>query len=191
VTQGEPGDLTGLSQSDALLLVYPPPRSPMASEALHNFRGKTVVMVGEWLGDTGTPSFAHSLVASYELQSRVPLIQWADTVAELQVWRRRSGEGFKRAASGGNARAPGQKGLRPGNLAAVLACDSCGAVNGKLRRCLVCRAAVFCSFACAQKQQGEHQFAHACRFVWHPPDGSGLVDFDYSYSGGWLTGDLD
>ena len=56
----------------ALLLCYPPPRAPMAAECLAAFCGDTVVHVGEWLGDTGSPP-PGGVAALFQRHAHTPL----------------------------------------------------------------------------------------------------------------------
>lgn len=177
-----------------LLLCYPPPRDPMALEALRRFSGDSFVHVGEWLGDTGTSAFEAELRASWQLEARVPLPNWADTFEDLSVWTRRRAAGAEENAS---ACSP-DRSAHP-----VLACNACGAPGRQahearaapppprpsssrtpavrlLRRCRYCRLAVYCSAACAAGDAEAHARVHACRMIsiQRPLDFSGRDYYD-------------
>ena len=147
-----------------LLLCYPPPGSPMAAECLKAFSGETCIHIGEWLGDTGAPSFEELLAAEWSLKERLLLPNWGDTFEDLTVWRRRPAAARDVAAQ-----------LHP-----VLACDTCGragslklprAANkpGTLRRCRWCRLACYCSERCAKAGWPAHERYHALKMVSHEP----------------------
>lgn len=46
-------EASGRHPDHALFLCYPPPKSTMAEECLQNYKGSTLLYVGEWEGDTG------------------------------------------------------------------------------------------------------------------------------------------
>lgn len=170
-----PSELARLADGVSLLLCYPPPRSPMAAESVAAFRGRHVLLAGEWLGDTADGALHAALCARFELVERCALLQWADTAMELLVWRRRDPPAGASAAAAEVRLASG----------GVLACDACGASSAALRRCAHCRAAVFCSRACERREAAAHTFAHRCRGVELPRE----LDFDsaYDYRPGWLS----
>jgi hypothetical protein len=48
-----------------------------------------VIVVGEWMGDTGDASFTAALLEDFNLVLRVQLPNWSDTAHELTVWERK------------------------------------------------------------------------------------------------------
>ena len=57
-----------------LLLVWPPPNSPMALEALNQYKGKTVLYVGEHYADyIGDLKFQQQLNTRFRLDGEIPL----------------------------------------------------------------------------------------------------------------------
>jgi hypothetical protein len=73
----------------ALFICYPPPASRMAEEALAEYTGSSLALIGEWDGDTGTPAFTRHLQAHWNLQTTISLPNWTDTAHDLTIWRRR------------------------------------------------------------------------------------------------------
>ena len=130
--------------------------------SVRNFSGNTVIHVGEWRGDTGDARFEAELASGWELQTRLPLPCWGDTVEDLTVWTRRA-----------SRLSP------PPKLHPVLTCDACGHaaplhVNGAgggadagrpLRRCRYCRLACYCSAACAATGSEAHARYHAIKLI--------------------------
>lgn len=75
----------------ALLLVWPPYETPMASDALRAFEGATVVVVGEGRGGaTGDDRFFDLLEEEFELVDVVGIPQWAGMNDDVHIYRRRS-----------------------------------------------------------------------------------------------------
>jgi hypothetical protein len=62
----------------------------MATVALSNYAGASVALVGEWLGDSGTPELEGQLYAHWTLVDSVPLPNWTDTAHNLTIWQRRT-----------------------------------------------------------------------------------------------------
>ncbi|GBG26251.1 Hypothetical Protein FCC1311_024722 [Hondaea fermentalgiana] len=77
------------AQRDALFLCYPPPGTPMAENALADFQGQHVAVVGEWIGTTATQPFEVSLQREFILSKTVHLPNWPNTAYTLTIWRRR------------------------------------------------------------------------------------------------------
>ena len=73
----------------ALFLCYPPPDSEMALHCLQNFRGKTLIHVGEYAGDTGTLAFQMALQSDFALKQAVSLPNFGNTCYSLTVWERK------------------------------------------------------------------------------------------------------
>lgn len=48
-----------------------------------------MIVVGEWMGDTGDASFTAALLEEFNLVHRVPLPNWSDTAHQLTVWDRK------------------------------------------------------------------------------------------------------
>jgi len=92
------------------------------------------VHVGEWLGDTGSPAFEQALADGWEMQLRLPLPCWGDTVEDLSIWRRRPQQSPKQNPK----QSPKQKEPKPAAAAGAatvhptLKCDECGK-EGTLR----------------------------------------------------------
>lgn len=72
----------------ALLLCYPPPDSEMALECLQDFRGKVLLYVGEWDGDTGTKSFQKYVLKHFRLEKVIDLPNFGNTCYTLMKWVR-------------------------------------------------------------------------------------------------------
>ena len=53
-------------------------------------RGQSVVVVGEWQGDTGTQEFTALLQQNFHLVKRVALPNWSDTAHEMTRWSRKT-----------------------------------------------------------------------------------------------------
>lgn len=138
-----------------LFLCYPPPDGAadddMGLAALQATPGDTVAVVGEAGGETGTRAFWRALARGWALATRVPLPNWADSAAELMIFRRRGGGG----------------GAGDGQGQPLVSCAACGASRVALRRCAWCRAFSFCSPACAANAAtvAVHDAEHALRGV--------------------------
>ena len=93
---GEAGTRIDLHRT--LFLCYPPPKdaSRMALRALQSHyrhrakvqrdRMSTVIVVGEWLGDTADVDFDRFLMKHYYLVERITLPNWVDTAHDMTVW---------------------------------------------------------------------------------------------------------
>lgn len=169
------GDASSAACKDAkhrgLFLCYPPPGDRVASDAFRAHAaagGGLVAVVGEWDGNTGSATFATELSAACALVRRVPLPQWGDTAHELTIWRTKSDVGSG-GGDGGDARYPPTD-----------ACAGCGGERMRLRRCVHCRVAIYCSSACAKKCAEAHALEHAARHV--PGTASDDVDAASDYA---------
>lgn len=165
-------------QERALFMCYPPPDSNMADVALSQFSGDTVLYVGEWSGDTGTPALQKRLLREWRLAEAVPLPNWGDTCYELMVWRRCSaptGCGIqqpggsklsakrrKRDASKGVA-TDCQQGLNESMLMPLgMQCAVCNIEATTERPLWLCRQTccfAFCSDSCLQRAAGAPKLA--------------------------------
>ena len=94
--------------------------------------------------------------------------QWGDTAHELTIWRTKSDVGSG-GVDGGDARYPPTD-----------ACAGCGGERMRLRRCVHCRVAIYCSSACAKKCAEAHALEHAARHV--PGTASDDVDAASDYA---------
>lgn len=73
-----------------LFLCWPPYQTPFADDALYQYRGQTVIYVGEGPGGyTADFGFHHELEAHWEQTATVDLPQWPGIHDYLSVWRRR------------------------------------------------------------------------------------------------------
>jgi len=117
-----------------------------------------VAVVGEAGGETGKRAFWRALRRGWALTRRVPLPNWGDSAAELMIFRRKGG------------------GVEEGGLPLV-PCSACGAAAR--RRCAWCRAAAFCSPACAADNAAAaaHDAEHALRGV---PVAGGVAGLPFS-----------
>jgi hypothetical protein len=162
VRKGGPSLLSNTRwREHTLLLCYPPKGQPMGAQAVSAFCGRTVIHVGEWGGDTGDMQLEAQFAAGWQLERRVPLPCWGDTMEDLTVWTRRE------------APLPTPPTVHP-----VLACDACGApaafghaaaASGgggvRLRRCRYCRLACYCSAACALAGSETHEAYHRIKLI--------------------------
>lgn len=169
VTAGGPKQCGRYSQH-TLLLCYPPPGRSMAADCLDNYRGHCVCVVGEWDGDTGSPSFAASLQIGWRLVERVPLPNWSDSSHDLTVWERspsrRVQHGAAQEITPEDARNTEslQDSIEYKKSIPVAACAACGTTR-KLRRCKHCRSVAYCSSACRKTHGWVHAELHALRFL--------------------------
>ena len=100
------------------------------------------------------------LAQGWDLQQRLPLPNWGDTVEDLTVWTRK----------------PSPLPATPPNHP-VLACEACakpatlgtagsaGSGGVKLRRCRYCRLACYCSAACELEGAAAHAAYHAVKMI--------------------------
>jgi hypothetical protein len=136
--------------ASTLLLVYPPPDSPMSERALAAYLaagGTRIAYVGEWQGDTATAAFEDALTRTCQLTESVPLPNWGETRAALTVWRarpRRPGSGIDKTGSADAADAAAA--AVPGPLA----CQQCFCEGVPVWRCRL-TGVLRCSAACAAK----------------------------------------
>jgi hypothetical protein len=103
----------------------------MALDSLKKFKGSTVLLVGEHIGDTGTTGFNTLLESDYVLVERVALPNFGNTSYDLTVWRKRD--------------AVEETGTLP---RPSMSCTICSGVNVPLHRCRFTCALQFCSEAC-------------------------------------------
>lgn len=74
----------------ALLLVWPPYNTPMASDTLSNFKGSHVVYVGESAyGCTGDDKFHTLLEKEWDVVEEVDIPQWPGIHDYLTIYRRK------------------------------------------------------------------------------------------------------
>jgi hypothetical protein len=145
----------------ALLLCYPPPDSEMAQQCVYNYRGDTMVYVGEWQGATATAAFERALVRRFQLTRTVPLPCFDNQACAMTVWKRRpevlDAEQVPRLQwLGPLAKAVGA-GLTGGGLAAD------GVALGY--RCRFCREVVLPARLATAAQLGTHRAIHALRHI--------------------------
>lgn len=72
-----------------LLICWPPLNAPVAYEALSNYRGRTVVYIGEFGGCTGDRKFHAALDRDFTQIETVNLPNWPNIHDRLMVWRRK------------------------------------------------------------------------------------------------------
>ena len=138
-TQVLPGGVEKLASHPAatLLLCYPPPDSDMGLQAVRAYTGQTIAYVGEWQGDTGTPTREKLLLQDYRCVERVRLPNWTDTCYSLMIWERRT--------QGSVGTAPGA----PLHAVHPFQCSTCGGSGRHVYRCRLTCHVYFCSDECA------------------------------------------
>ena len=143
-------------ENHTLFLYYPPPDSDMAYECVKRFKGQKVVYIGEFEGTTGNLKFEKYLFTNFRLSARRDLPKFPDQNCMLTVWRRRK----KSIPS------PISKHMYLASW--PLACSHCGAkgIPGvvKLRRCKICRTAIYCSESCFREGLKYHFSLHRIGF---------------------------
>lgn len=89
VLQGTQKDVRRSYSDRTLLLVYPPPSSPMAREALAASSADTCVFVGEYQSSiTGDPDFHHQLQSNWNIQNRIQLPSWNELNTQCIIFSR-------------------------------------------------------------------------------------------------------
>jgi hypothetical protein len=135
------------AKKTALLLCYPPPLSGMAEDALKSFvnrGGKTVILIGEFAGLTGSLHFENLLRHRFDLKHRAPCLHWGTDAAEVTIWSKSSEESLLGKSC-------------PGVLAQCSQCENTSAAS----RCRLSRPLSYCSSSCfdAHKDEREIHFA--------------------------------
>ncbi|RHZ22834.1 hypothetical protein DYB37_004189 [Aphanomyces astaci] len=139
------------------LFLCAPPKTSFARDCLRHYKGRHLIHVGEWYGDTGDRQFECDVMKAFALTSRVPLPNWGDTAFELTVWERKT-----------KANQPSLP---------VVACAVCESRHRSLlRRCSLCKTTVYCSADCMRQHTAVHTAEHARRLVFLNHDD--LLDFD-------------
>lgn len=88
VKQG--GPVYAKKAADLLLLCWPPYDTPMATEALRNFRGPRLAYCGEGEGGcTGDGAFHDLLASKWEMEDELPSLSWPGLRDRVTIWRRR------------------------------------------------------------------------------------------------------
>jgi hypothetical protein len=87
IRAGGPADISAYP-GHALFLCWPPNGSPMATQALANYRGQTVIYVGEWGGRTADETFHRELNAVWILAREIPIPCWPGVLDRLYVFKR-------------------------------------------------------------------------------------------------------
>ena len=146
VSQGGPEILSKTTKN--LFLCYPPPLNDMAYQCLRYFKGKFVLYVGEWQGNTANSKFEDVLERHFNLIKVVSLPNWSNTFYNLSIWERKSTE---------------REGL------CMFSCHACGDTKTKgdkmFKRCRLCRNRIYCSEECMLKDKNEHDSYHCQRFI--------------------------
>lgn len=74
----------------ALLLCWPPYGAKMATNCLKNYKGDTVLFIGEWDGCTGDASFFKLLEKNFSREEVIDLPVWLGLHDALYVFRRKN-----------------------------------------------------------------------------------------------------
>ncbi len=74
---------------DVLMLVYPPPSTPMALNALRSTKALHLVYVGEFRGDTADSAFERELFSKYACVKVRALPCWTNTADRISFWIRK------------------------------------------------------------------------------------------------------
>ena len=125
-----------LAKDVALLLCYPPPKSPMAYDFLKIFKkygGRAFIHVGEFKGLTGSKNFEKYLRKHYICQERHPCLSWDTDASEVTMWVAKTGTSNNENVS-----------------PLLLPCSCCGKKEA-IRRCRLLRYLVYCSEDCCQR----------------------------------------
>jgi hypothetical protein len=79
-----------LHPEKTLFLCWPPYIDPMAYSALHNYKGATLIYVGEGYGGcTGSDAFHKLLETDWMIVKEVPIPQWPGIHDQMYVFRRK------------------------------------------------------------------------------------------------------
>lgn len=144
--------LTNDNRNKSLFLCYPPPLSAMASECLQYFRGKFIIYVGEWQGNTADLKFEEELQSQFNLVMIVKLPNWSNTYYNLSVWERKSIK---------NTAATITMSL------SMQSCHTCGNDATKsCKRCRLCRNRIYCSEECMIKDKDQHEIYLCQRLIY-------------------------
>ena len=153
VSQNESHDAAAAHSDRCLFICYAPPLGKMAEAALQAYRGTRLVLVGEFKGDTATPSFETLLNKQWALdRDPIELPQWGNTCYNLTFWKRKEeSEGSKErflavCASCSSAIDV----LGGGGGGAVASGVATGLYRDRLTRSVYC-----CSLSCAHTQAAE------------------------------------
>ncbi|OQS04138.1 hypothetical protein THRCLA_20960 [Thraustotheca clavata] len=139
------------------LFLCSPPKSSMARDALRHYKGRYLIHVGEWYGETGDRQFECDVMKSFSLIKRVALPNWTDTACELTIWER--------------------KGKKSTTILNIVECSNCSSTQTTLlRRCTLCKTCTYCSEACMNGDVEHHLAEHARRLVFLNNDS--LLEFD-------------
>lgn len=72
----------------SLFLCWPPPRDPMAADALAAYKGSTVIFIGEWNPATAADIQFYDAVEGWQLEITHNIPRWFGIKDRLSVWRR-------------------------------------------------------------------------------------------------------
>jgi hypothetical protein len=92
VQSGDVDSLVGTGEA-ALLLSWPPKRSPMALAALQTWGGTRLIYAGEILRRTGDVAFHQELAENWQLVERIDIPQWRNFSDAIYLFERRDGDG--------------------------------------------------------------------------------------------------
>lgn len=148
IKTGGPDTLSSQSEHHNLFLCYPPPNDPMARNCLKYFKGKFIIHVGEYAGDTADRSFESELHKGYQLVKRIDLPNWCNTAYAMTIWQRKE--------------KPDTDSIR----LQYMTCHACKKLpKATLYRCRICKTKSYCSSACATSDYQQHKSEHAKRLV--------------------------
>jgi hypothetical protein len=88
VAEGMAGETAARHADAALFLCWPPKLSPMATEALRAYRGRTVVYVGEFMRGCADGWFFWELWHHWHEVERVAIPRWFNRTDDLRVFER-------------------------------------------------------------------------------------------------------
>jgi hypothetical protein len=72
----------------SLFLCWPPPREPMAADALAAYKGSTLIFIGEWNPDTAASIQFYDALEGWQLKITHKIPRWFGMKDRLSVWRR-------------------------------------------------------------------------------------------------------
>ncbi|OQR84505.1 hypothetical protein ACHHYP_13300 [Achlya hypogyna] len=155
VYEGGPEVLELSALKGRTLFLCAPPQTSLARDALRHYKGRYLVYVGEWYGETGDRQFECDVMKSFKLVQRVALPNWTDTAHELTIWDRKA----------------------TSSELDVIECASCRSSHvALLRRCTLCKTCAYCTAECMRQDHDRHLAEHARRLVFLRDDGA--LEFD-------------
>ncbi|KDO28971.1 hypothetical protein SPRG_20076 [Saprolegnia parasitica CBS 223.65] len=126
------------------LLLCAPPQSSLARDALRHYKGRYLIHIGEWYGETGDRQFECDVMKHFTLLQRIALPNYTDTAHEVTIWDRKA----------------------TSSELAIVACSSCDSSQTTLlRRCTLCKTCTYCTSECMRQDHDRHLAEHARRLI--------------------------